>query len=48
VKAGESWQSIAQHAGRGFTNAATLAIMNGHDVSDQPTPGERVKIVVEG
>ena len=30
VKLGDSWQSIAQRAGRGITNAATLAIMNGH------------------
>jgi len=48
VKQGDSWQSIAQRAGRGITNAATLAIMNGHEVSEQPLPGERVKVVVEG
>jgi predicted Zn-dependent protease len=48
VKAGDSWQSIAQRAGRGLTNAATLAIMNGFEVSDQPSPGDRVKIVIEG
>jgi len=29
-------------------NAATLAIMNDRDVSTQPQPGDRVKIVVEG
>jgi len=48
VKQGDSWQSIAQRAGRGITNAASLAIMNGHEVFDQPAPGERVKVVVEG
>ena len=36
VKQGDSWQSIAQRAGRGITNAATLAIMNGHEVFEQP------------
>ena len=34
--------------GKGITNAATLAIMNGLEVYEQPQPGERVKIVVEG
>ena len=48
VKPGDSWQSIAQRAGRGITNAATLAIMNGHEVFEQPEPGDRVKVVVEG
>jgi hypothetical protein len=28
--------------------ASTLAIMNGHAVSDQPRPAERLKIVVAG
>lgn len=48
VKAGDSWQSIATRQGRSFVNAATLAIMNDHDVSVQPQAGDRVKIVVEG
>ena len=48
ARQGDSWQSIAQRAGKGITSAATLAIMNNHDVSDQPQPGERIKIVVEG
>lgn len=48
TKAGDSWQSIAVRAGRSLVNAATLAIMNDHEVSDQPRPGERIKIVVEG
>jgi predicted Zn-dependent protease len=48
VRQGDSWQSIAARQGKGYVNAATLAIMNDHDVSAQPTPGARVKIVVEG
>jgi predicted Zn-dependent protease len=48
VKAGDSWQSIATRQGRSFVGAATLAIMNDHEVSVQPQPGDRVKIVVEG
>jgi predicted Zn-dependent protease len=48
TRPGDSWQSIAVRAGKGITSAATLAIMNNHAVSDQPQPGERIKIVVEG
>ena len=48
VKSGDSWQSIAARQGRNFVNAATLAIMNDREVHVQPTPGDRVKIVVEG
>ena len=48
VRDGDSWQSIAQRAGKGITNAATLAIMNGVEVWEQPQAGQRVKIVVEG
>jgi predicted Zn-dependent protease len=48
VQKGDSWQSIAQRAGQGITNAATLAIMNGHEAGDQPEAGLRVKIVVAG
>lgn len=48
VRQGDSWQSIAQRAGKGISNAATLAIMNGVEVYEQPQPGDRVKIVVEG
>jgi hypothetical protein len=35
----------AHHA---FVSPATLAIMNNHDIADQPRPGERLKIVVAG
>ena len=45
---GDSWQSIAEHAGKGFVKPSTLAIMNNHAVDDQPKPGERLKIVVAG
>ena len=48
VRPGDSWQSIAQRAGKGITNAATLAIMNGFEVADQPQAGNRVKIIIEG
>jgi predicted Zn-dependent protease len=48
VRNGDSWQSIAQRAGQGITSAATLAIINGVEVSEQPQPGDRVKIVVQG
>jgi predicted Zn-dependent protease len=46
--AGDTWQSIAERAGRGIVSPATLAIMNNHDIADQPRPGERLKIVVAG
>ena len=48
VRPGDSWQSIAQRAGQGITSATSLALMNGHDVSEQPQPGDRVRIVVGG
>ena len=48
VRQGDSWQSIAARQSKGFVNAATLAIMNDHEVSVQPQPGNRIKIVVEG
>lgn len=48
ARQGDSWQSIATRQSKGFVNAATLAIMNDRDVSAQPQPGDRVKIVTEG
>jgi len=45
---GDSWQSIAERQGKGVVKATTLAIMNGHVVTDQPRRGERLKIVVAG
>ncbi|MGH9173710.1 MAG: M48 family metalloprotease, partial [Vicinamibacterales bacterium] len=47
VRPGDTWQSIASRGGA-LTRATDLAIMNHHAVSDQPKPGERIKIVVEG
>jgi predicted Zn-dependent protease len=47
VRAGDTWQSIASR-GRGLVRASDLAIMNHRDVSEQPQPGDRIKIVVEG
>jgi predicted Zn-dependent protease len=48
ARAGDTWQSLAERQSRGVEKAATLAIMNGHDVNDQPAPGERLKIAVPG
>jgi predicted Zn-dependent protease len=48
VQKGDSWQSIAVRQGRSIVNAATLAIMNDHEVSTQPQPGDRIKIIVGG
>ncbi len=47
VRPGDTWQSIASRGG-GFVRANDLAIMNSYGVSEQPKPGERIKIVVEG
>ena len=48
VKPGDSWQSIAARQGRNMVSAATLAIMNDHEVFEQPSAGLRIKIIVEG
>jgi predicted Zn-dependent protease len=48
ARAGDTWQGIAERAGKGVVKASTLAIMNGHAVNDQPRTGERLKIVVAG
>ena len=45
---GDTWQRIAQRAGEGLVPAATLAVMNGYPVAEQPLPGDRLKIVVAG
>ena len=47
VRTGDSWQSIAARGGS-LVRATDLAIMNSHAVADQPEPGLRIKIVVEG
>lgn len=48
VRPGDTWQSIAARAGQGIVKASTLAIMNHSPVSEQPRPGDRIKIVVGG
>ncbi|HUP88766.1 MAG TPA: M48 family metalloprotease [Longimicrobiales bacterium] len=48
AREGDTWQSIAQRAGKGLVKASTLAIMNDHAADDQPKAGERLKIVVAG
>ena len=45
--AGDSWQSIASKQSQ-IVRASTLAIINGHAVTDQPAAGEHIKIVVGG
>jgi predicted Zn-dependent protease len=46
ARPGDTWQSIAERESKGAVKASTLAIMNGHEVSDQPRAGELLKIVV--
>lgn len=46
VRAGDTWQSIAQGPSKGNITAAKLAIMNSVSVNEQPQPGDRIKIVV--
>jgi predicted Zn-dependent protease len=48
VRPGDSWQLIAARSGQGIVNASALAILNGYDVTMQPEPGARIKIVVAG
>lgn len=47
VRPGDTWQSIAARGGS-LVRASQLAIMNNYDVSEQPKPGERIKVVVGG
>jgi predicted Zn-dependent protease len=47
ARQGDSWQSIAARGG-GLVRASQLAIMNGYDISEQPRPGDRLKVVVVG
>jgi predicted Zn-dependent protease len=48
VRSGDTWQSIASRAGEGTIKPTTLAIMNNSDPTQQPRPGDRIKIVVAG
>jgi predicted Zn-dependent protease len=49
VRAGDTWQAIAERMGQGAgLKASTLAIMNNYEPNQPPKPGDRIKIVVEG
>jgi predicted Zn-dependent protease len=48
ARQGDTWEAIAERQGDGIIEPATLAIMNGASVSDQPRAGQRLKIVVAG
>jgi predicted Zn-dependent protease len=48
VKSGDTWDSIAEHAGGGSVSGSTLAIMNDHAAGDRPQAGQQIKIVVAG
>ena len=48
VQDGDTWQRIAQRVGGETVPAATLAIMNGYPVNEQPLPGDVVKVVEPG
>lgn len=45
VREGDTWQRIANGPGRDIVPAATLAVMNGVAVAEQPRAGDRIKIV---
>jgi predicted Zn-dependent protease len=47
VRAGDTWQSIAERSG-GVITPATLAVMNNSAAGSMPQPGSRIKIVVGG
>lgn len=47
VRAGDTWQSIAERSG-GAIKPATLAVMNNAAPGSQPQAGSRIKIVVSG
>lgn len=48
VRAGDTWQRIAQRVGAEIVPASTLAILNGYAVNEQPLPGDEVKVVRPG
>jgi predicted Zn-dependent protease len=48
VREGDTWQSLAQRAADGIVNAATLAVLNGFNPSEQPRAGDRIKVPVAG
>ncbi len=48
VREGDTWASLARRAPDPAIKPSTIAIMNDHDPSQAPRPGDRVKIIVEG
>jgi predicted Zn-dependent protease len=48
VRAGDTWQSIAERTGDATIKPSTLAIMNNYEPNQQPRPGDRIKVVVQG
>ena len=48
VRAGDTWQSIAERTGDGTVKPSTLAIMNDYEPNQEPRPGDRIKVVVLG
>ncbi len=47
VRGGETWESIAERSG-GAVKPSTLAIMNNYEPNQQPRPGDRIRMVVQG
>ena len=47
VRAGDTWQSIAEQSG-GVVKPATLAVMNNMSPATPPPAGARIKVVVSG
>jgi predicted Zn-dependent protease len=48
VREGDTWASLARRSPDPAIKGSTIAIMNDHDPSQSPRPGDRVKIIVEG
>jgi predicted Zn-dependent protease len=48
VRSGDTWDSIARRVSDGNIKPPTLAIMNHYPPTEQPRPGDRIKIVVSG
>lgn len=48
VRQGDTWESIWKGSTAGILKPSTLAIMNNYEPNQQPRPGDRIKIVVEG
>jgi predicted Zn-dependent protease len=46
VRAGDTWESIAQRVCHGRVAATTLAIMNGYPVKKPPSADDQIKIIV--